>query len=254
MIRYFDSLTHPTVSGTWFKNEDSSFSTLLDEVENNPNIYKVCAVNNPIFGCQKSEFLKKCKLSEKLFPVARLSNEGMLSSELAEAIDLGFSAIKIHPRQLATPNLEIFDEVFRTCEECNIRVFLCTYYFAPNGLYPEVDYLYQIGQILKKFPNLRLLLVHGGGVRLREFMEFVRHHPTTLLDLSLTMLKYEGSSIDLDVKFLITNFDRRICIGSDHPEFPISAPLEYLMRFRHELSHTKFENIAWKNLASFLGI
>jgi hypothetical protein len=85
-----------------------------------------------------------------------------------------------------------------------------------------------------------------------EFSELVRHFPNALLDLSFTILKYAGSSVDLDLEYLFTKFDRRICIGSDFPEFNLSD-----LRFRFdELSKNCTElqsnNIAFQNLERFI--
>ena len=254
MTKYFDSLTHPTISGDWFKNEDSSFSTLLKYIENNEKIFKLCAVNNPVFGCSNKVFFRECKFSEKLYPVARISGERDFLKDMADATKIGFEAIKIHPRQLKITNLADFDNLFQVCEAENIKVFFCSYYYTNDGCYPEFDYLFQLSQTMNKFPNLKLLLLHGGGVRLLEFMEFVRHHPTVLLDLSLTMLKYQGSSVEMDIKFVLNQFDRRVCIGSDHPEYSVLAPLEYVSNLCPSLNKSKFDNITWLNLAKFLEV
>lgn len=43
-----------------------------------------------------------------------------------------------------------------------------------------------------------------------------------LLDLSLTLPRFAGSSIGQDIKFLFNTFEKRIVLGSDFPEYTFS--------------------------------
>src|SRR5205085_2428141 len=92
---------------------------------------------------------------------------------------------------------------------------------SPVSNYPEKDPLYSLVSILKQVPEARVVLLHGGDVRLLQYSELVRFNPSLLLDLSQTLMKYPGSSIDMDLRFLFQSFDRRICIGSDFPEYSL---------------------------------
>ena len=69
-----------------------------------------------------------------------------------------------------------------------------------------------------------MVLLHGGDVQLLRYAELVRFNANLILDLSLTIMKYAGSSLDADLSFLFREFDRRICIGSDHPAIQSSGP------------------------------
>jgi predicted TIM-barrel fold metal-dependent hydrolase len=106
---------------------------------------------------------------------------------------------------------------------------------------------------LKRAPAARVVLAHGGGVDLLRHAELVRHNDNLLLDLSFTLLKYAGSSIDADVAWLLAQFDRRVCVGSDHPEFTPAELRTYLDRALAKLPRDKAENVAHRNLARFLG-
>ena len=115
-----------------------------------------------------------------------------------------------------------------------------------------VDPFYQLIKILKKSPNLKLVIVHGGDVNLLKYAELVRFNDNLLLDLSMTMLKYKGSSIDNDIKFLFSNFDRRICIGTDHPEYSHEDLRTYFDSLIENLESHRAENIGYKNIMKFL--
>jgi predicted TIM-barrel fold metal-dependent hydrolase len=94
--------------------------------------------------------------------------------------------------------------------------------------------------------------MHGGTVRLLETIEIVRSYNNVLLDLSFTICKYNGSSLDMDIQFAFDTYDRRICIGSDFPEFSPRDLRERFIFFSNAIPHEKAENIAYRNIAHFL--
>ena len=58
----------------------------------------------------------------------------------------------------------------------------------------------------------------------------------------------------MDIQFLFQQFDRRVCVGTDHPEISHKQLRE---RFDYFSSYTTIEkatNIAYKNIVNFLGI
>ena len=67
------------------------------------------------------------------------------------------------------------------------------------------------------------------------------------------MQKYRGSSLDQDIKFLFKNFDERICIGSDYPEFSQNELIKCFKYYSKNISKKKRENIAFNNLNNFFG-
>jgi len=85
-------------------------------------------------------------------------------------------------------------------------------------------------------------------------MELVRFNNNLLLDLSMTIMKYEGSSIDLDIQYLFKHFDKRICIGTDHPEYSPKELEKRFIYFSKDISDEKKRNIAFLNISKFLGI
>ena len=83
---------------------------------------------------------------------------------------------------------------------------LCTYPFAKLGNNQPNDFLKQYIKFLK---NLKIEnnTCSWGQCQSFKFAEFVRNNKGNfLLDLSLTMQKYRGSSLDQDIKFLFKNY------------------------------------------------
>jgi predicted TIM-barrel fold metal-dependent hydrolase len=253
--RFFDSLTHPSIKGEWLKGEDSSYKALEKQRSKLLCEYKACAVNMPLQGMDNLNFYEECGKYSWLFPVARVLLKDLSIKGIESIHAMGFKAIKIHPRQLALNSLSQLYGVFEYCYKHEITVFLCTYYYCESKGWPTNDFLSELAKLNTLFP-LKLVLLHGGGVRLLEFAEFVRFNENVLLDLSLTIMKYKGSSLDMDIKFLLDNFDRRICLGSDHPEYSISDVLIRIDTLSDELklSKVKLDNIAYNNLNNLLGM
>lgn len=248
---FIDSLTHPTLSGNWVKGEDATFSNLIKIIDDDSRIAFACAVGMPTDCFKPIEYMAQVNTSKKLIGIAPIENKSTTTEHhLSQLTEIGFKGIKIHPRWLNQTCLKHFEDVFRYCEKARIPVWLCTYYWS--SAWPDTDYLTQMNQICTAYPQLKLILVHGGGVRLLEFAEFARAHPNTLLDLSLTISKYRGSSIDNDINWLINNFDRRICLGSDHPEWHPSEILDLFLTSAENISEQRKRNILMNNIGEFI--
>lgn len=253
--RFFDSLTHPSDQGEWLKGEDSSYESLDNQRRKLLCEYKACAVNMPLKGMDNLNFYEECGKYSWIFPVARVLLRDLSIKGIESIHMIGFKAIKIHPRQLCLNSIVQLQDVFEYCYKHEITVFLCTYYYCDSSGWPTSDFLSELAKLNTLFP-VKLVLLHGGGVRLLEFAEFVRFNENVILDLSLTIMKYQGSSLDMDIKFLLKNFDRRICLGSDHPEYSVSDVLTRLDSLSGELdlSPVELDNIAYNNLNNLLGL
>jgi predicted TIM-barrel fold metal-dependent hydrolase len=105
-------------------------------------------------------------------------------------------------------------------------------------------------KFLKKLERNKILLMHGGCERVMEFAELIRFNQNIFLDLSLTLMKYQGSSVDNDLKFLFNNFDRKITLGSDYPEVNYPLFLKRIKFFSKNVAINKLKNIYFKNAQS----
>lgn len=256
LVQIFDSLAHPTLTGKWVsRNLDASFQTLKNKMQKT-SVNWACAVGlDGIENYSHRSFYDACMRHDNLFPIAGFNPCcGNPVLELEQIKNIGYYGIKIHPRfsNLAYTDPAI-DIALKICSNLDLPVFFCTYSYcgSENMASNTFDNLVAL---LNKNSGTKVILVHGGAVEVLKYMEYVRFNPNLLLDLSLTLFKYKGSSIDLDLKFLFESFDRRICIGTDHPEY---TPIELEHRFDElssGLTQEKKENIAFKNISNFLNI
>lgn len=251
----FDALAHPTLSGGWLgRGLDARFEALCTELRSQ-GYRGACAIGlDGIEGYTHEAFAEACRAHPQLVPIAGF-NPLQDPGRLRELAAMGFVGIKIHPRFSGlTQRLGRLGPWLREAGDAGLVVFLCTYCHGPLAQLPTTDPLLDIGQSLSEAPDTRVVLVHGGDVQLLRYAELVRFNSNLLLDLSLTLMKYARSSLDADLAFLFNQFDRRICIGSDWPEYSLEAVRRRFEHFAKDLSDAKRANIAAGNLIRFLGL
>ncbi len=256
-IALFDSLSHPTLSGKWLGKADASFEALVGQLRE-AGFARACAVGIAEHdGYQHAAFADRCREFPELVPIAGVTPKaaGAIDIELDAVKDLGFRGIKLHPRYSSftygDPRLV---DTFQAATRRGLAVFLCTYFHTPIDRYPDADPLYCVAKLLKASPDTRLVLVHGGCVELMRWMQLARHTPNILLDISLTMMRYPGSSLDLDLRYLFSGFHDRTCLGTDYPDF---SPAQVRARFEDLARGAALEasrKIGGLNLARFLKI
>lgn len=259
MIPIFDSLTHPTLTGHWSGNKDASLKSLLN-IAREAQLARLCVVGlSGIEGYEHKRFFDLTSCHSNLFPVASVHPHQIanINAELNYLHSLGYKAIKLHPRigcyQIDASD-SILNECFKMATELNLIVFLCTYTSSKISLMPEKDPYWELVKLFKRFPTLRCVLLHGGVTRLMQYADLVRFNPNLLLDLSYTLIKFKGSSLDLDIQYLFLTLDQRLCIGTDHPDY---TPHDLRLRLKDFEPFTppeKLSNIYYKNLQHFLGL
>ncbi len=256
-VPIFDSLTHPCFDSNWILPRYkgiASIDSLITQMQNN-NVKWAFAVG--MLGIGEYDVNKyvdfvynKSSNNVQLFPIAYFHPSNKTMKEVKDEIRMmknkGYVGIKLHPR---ISNFSYSIKIANIIQEASfqqMKVLLCTYPYANNmALYNSPELLMEM---LNKTNNAKILLLHSGAVRVIEYMEIARAFENILLDLSLTLCKYEGSSVDLDLAYMFEKFDRRICVGSDFPEFSISTLRNRFEFFSKNLPFDKIENIAFKNI------
>ena len=234
---------------------DASFEALHRELQAE-QFEGGCAIGLSGIGhYQHSEFLKRCKQYPELIPIAGVNP--LESNDYGNLKAMGYYGVKLHSRiskfDLQEHQPEIVNALRGAADE-DLVVFFCTYFAAPLLAYPANDPLFLLVQILKQAPDTKVVLMHGGTVRLLQYADVVRFNPNLLLDLSYTMMRYRGSSVEADVRFLFRTLDRKVCIGSDHPEIKLSDLKKAFAEMTLDLPTEKVENIGFRNLLKFLNL
>jgi predicted TIM-barrel fold metal-dependent hydrolase len=261
-IPLFDSLTHPTLDGTWIGSVPckNTLQELESEMPAN-NVEWAFAVGMKNIGGYDLEayadYIRSA--SQKVFPIAYYDfNESDTGREIVRKLEnisrCGYSGIKVHPGfsgiDLRSPGLR---EVLCEAGSRKLPVLLCTFLHRQtyNGI--PCSYL-DFGPLLGSLPQTsKIILIHGGDVNLLGLMEISRPYRNVLLDLSFTLCRYEGSSVDLDIRYLFHHFDQRICVGSDSPQFSLAQFRRRFDELAAGVDREKSLNAAHRNLQSFIG-
>lgn len=260
-IPIFDSLTHPTLDGNWILPRYPNVSNIRElkqQMKKSNTLWSFAVGMKDIGGYRQDDFIRFVESYSDsdsiLFPIAYFNPEDKtlnhLKDELKTIKQSGFVGIKLHPR---ISNFQFSNHIADIIKEANLvglSVLLCTYCYGQGNASKNTPVIMM--EMLQQCSGAKVILLHAGSVRLLEYMEIARAFPNVLLDLSLTLCKYEGSSLDLDISFMFKNFDRRICVGSDFPEFSLMKLRERFEYFSEGLDRFKIENIAHRNTLSFL--
>jgi predicted TIM-barrel fold metal-dependent hydrolase len=262
-IPVFDSLTHPTIDTNWTLpkySKTAGIESLIKQMDEN-NISRALAVG--MKGIGSYDEVKYIKLInpyfDRLIPVSFFDLYGTMKineafEKLVKIKNLGYKGIKLHPRISGFDlSNQLLSQIVQQANELQLNVLMCTYFYG-KGITPGVNYFDQLPYLLYSLKGAKVILLHGCSVRLLELTEIVRSYENVLMDLSFTLCKYKESSMDLDIQYLFNSFDRRICIGSDFPEFSLKELRNRFDYFSKNLLKEKAENIGFKNITKFLKI
>jgi len=251
-VTRFDSLVHVTRDGRWINGkDDASYSRLVRELDR-AGVARACLVG--LAGVVDNEYIMECADASngRLVPVAgvdpsRFADEGTIADEVARIARAGFAGIKLHPR------LNGYDPVgsrclraIRAASQHRMTVFLDALFRQQphsTSCAPEI-----VDRIAHECAGASIVLLHGGGAALLEVAEVVRLQTTMMLDLSFTLLRYAGSSLDADIRWVMDRLDGRVVIGSDMPEFTPAEAFARAEQLAAGLAAEKWANMAYGNL------
>ena len=249
----YDSLTHITPTGDWFGTKHDASSKELYSQMHEHNVNKVILSGLVQEGVNDFIIEQFIELPDSIYPLPMIASKNFdeLETLLTYYYKKGVRGIKLHPRFLKLSINESFlDKLFELCEDKKFTLFICTVPFY------EKEDLRFIDILLRKCLNwrtIKIVLLHGGYYHLLEVAERVRSADNILIDLSSTLTRFYDSSIGLDIKYLFRNFDKRIAIGTDFPEYSykdVKHALDYLgLPWEQALK----KGILGDNLNDFLG-
>lgn len=263
MSKIFDSLVHSGISPFWPKKEHLNISVqnVISQLEVNDRILGACILNSPWFDSSDSPSLFYSSVSNPTYskiyyPVYCIRNLSSIHSAIGEiniALEIGYRVFKIHPRFSKGSFSVVYDSIEHLLR-LGVFVQLCTYPYATFSSNVDVrtfrDFAHLLcccAELSNRFKQY-ICLMHGFGTDILNAHNIVRHNPFLLLDLSMTLMKYRGSSLDLDLKFMFSSFDQRICLGSDYPEWHYDQIILRFDELAALLPECKRDNIASSNL------
>jgi predicted TIM-barrel fold metal-dependent hydrolase len=245
----FDCSLHPTLDGTWDNERPGlTFEAAREYLEAHAadggfliGVDGVGQYNHQEFWNQASRISNAC-------PVASLTtgSPSEVEAQIREIALIGFRFVKVYPRLLAPASHEaVLQRVLSCARDMNLKVLYCTVYPTSPDSFPNEDPLWVLSRCLRQFPDVPVMLMHGGGHRLLAYAEHFRYFPNVYLDLSFTLTRYWSASVKSDINYLTKYFDQRICLGSDLPDV---LKTEWLNRL-HDLRELCDED-TWKRISA----
>lgn len=161
-------------------------------------------------------------------------------AKLERAAEWGFRGIKYHPymQDLDDSTFPAAQTVAAAAENLGLWVAIdCSYgtlkVFEQNG----VRLLAAVAEMVKSTPVIAL---HGGGRLTLEAMSVAIAAPNVIMELSLSIPFWMGSSVEQDLAFAIRNIGVRRCMfSSDHPFIDLDTALAATQTF---LEHNGFSD------------
>ena len=255
-----DANVHITPDGKWFHTpHDASLNELLRQMDE-ASIDKSVLV--PFDGIIHDDFITKVvtKHSDRFIQATSFNPHNYPDAK--KAID-GFKLkiegsdikiIKFHNRlHHYQPDSNLLDEVLTYNDQINSPkiIYLCGLLFSSKVNSFSISPPNFFHGLAVNFPNTKFVIMHAGGTWALQVSEAIRDCSNVFLDLSMTS-KYKTSSVWMDLKYLVHNFDKRIIWGSDFPEFNIKNCLADFNELAKGLDNIKKENILSKNLLNLL--
>lgn len=128
--------------------------------------------------------------------------------------------VKLHPR-LSNITINDFEIIALKLENLKFAFIIIDCFYYGSNLKNHINLELAIF-IAKHFNNTKILLAHGGGHKVLEYMLYTRDLKNIHYDFSFTLAYLKDSSIWVDfIKFFKFN-ENRILFGSDYPEFKIN--------------------------------
>ncbi|HRI91865.1 amidohydrolase family protein [Accumulibacter sp.] len=252
-MQFFDSLTHVTRDGSWCgeKRYDASLAKLLTDMDEG-GVHRACLVAIADYVDNEVVIESARAYPDRFVPIAGLNPRSLptlrrVEAAVAELAAQGFAGIKLHPR------LNDYDPLDAKCiaaidaaAEHGLVILLDTLFrrrgLATTNAPDSIDY------IANACPETRILLLHAAGPSMLDLFEIVRANPKLMLDFSFTIMRYAGSRLDEDMRYLFATTDQLITIGSDFPEYPPRTILERFKRLSEGIESHRIENIMYRNL------
>lgn len=257
-MRGFDSLVHATLDGRWPAKAgvDAGAERLLRDMDS-VQVDKACLV--AVAGLNENADVERIARAhpDRFVPVASVNPRELGAEEavrlaVREVRNQGFAGIKLHPR------LHDYDAVspgclaaLREAGENGLPAFVCSLF--RRRAVATLNAADTVDRLAKAAPETTMVLLHGGGTEVLNLFELVRMHAHLRLDLSFTLLRYAGSSLDADMRFLVEHLDERLVVGSDYPDYSPAQAFPRFFELTRDLPREKVRRVAHDNLHELFG-
>jgi predicted TIM-barrel fold metal-dependent hydrolase len=165
------------------------------------------------------------------------------------------AGIKIHPRcQGITVGQPLVCDVLAWAAERDVPVLFDVFPFGPT-LDNAATHPLAYHAAAQRFPEVRIVLGHAGGLRLMDAFLVAKSNPRVHLDISFTPVYFKGSSLADDCSFLCRRLAAgRVLYGSDFPFVPFADSMEAASRILSTLDDEARRELMGEGAARLFGL
>ena len=239
------------------ENYDASLGTLIDLLDKSP-VDKVVLL--PIYPKVTNAFIAEAcqKYPDKLVGFASIDPLGGKKSveQLEQDVfQYKLKGLKLHPRlqNFSLKDTRI-DPLLQKAADLNLPIVIDVF---PQGAGLERSFPLLVERLATVVPKGKIIMAHFGGWKLWDALYVAKAHSNIFVDLSYTILYFQGSSLEKDLGFAIKKLGSHRCIyGSDHPEMEIKKTFEASLKVlnQYQLSSQDMDNILGKTISSLLSL
>jgi uncharacterized protein len=171
------------------------------------------------------------------------------------AADLGIRGIKLHAymQGLGDDAMPGIEKVARAAAARGLWIAVCcSYGTAKIYEHSGVRILAKLAQAIDSVP---LIALHSGGAKVLDVMSIAIDRPNVIMDLSLSIPFWRGSSVETDFAFAIGKVGAHRCMfSSDHPFIELRTALHETEDFlrTHKFSDNDVRTIFYETGAALL--
>lgn len=132
--------------------------------------------------------------------------------------DYGFSGIKLHP----FVSLENLDDrrMFPAYEMIAAMGKVVVCHPGSGPVYAETDGAARVENILKEFPQLKIVIAHCGAFEYGDYPRLAREYPNVYFDTAMNCVHHNTFHNNCPGKNFFLEFQDRVLFGSDFPNIP----------------------------------
>lgn len=239
----FDASLEHLLSSLDIFSVDKAIALPIAPMSSNKFIYESCAKHpDKLIG------FASCEFKEKKFNVTDVMND---------IEEYSLKGLKLHPR-MQKFGIREYERVAALVKEVASKKLPVIIDSFPYGdtLFDD-DSLKIIDVLARDLPQAKLIIAHSGGIKLMEAFLIAKKRPNVYMDISFILLYFKGSSIIMDLEFLMRNLGiNRIIYGSDFPQMDMGEYYRETIHFFDTLglSNKETEDIFANNILGLLGV
>lgn len=243
-------------------------STEMDmQICNLLSMYKILNIKKalliPFDEMQKNEIIASIrdKFSDVFYFISLVDFENNMFENFEEQMTYHMEVLrcvgyKIHPRY---QGISLTDNRLKSIVEIagKLGQFVIIDCLPSRGLVRIADTLpLLVDDIAMSCPKTPIIMAHMGGHRVLDALIVAQKNPNVYMDISATIIKYQGSSIMQDIVYCLNKLSDmgKLIFGSDYPTFSPRDTyeiLEGLIKQAH-LSNVEIEKIMGSNFINIM--